>query len=137
MTSFEKRMAIILGDVSYKDWVFRVGHDSVGLHYLQVRVSSVRDEWHSIKWRLSIHMTDNEIVQTALKAVLTAEEHEARYRFLYRNVAIFGPHWDVEGLWDLGGSEGAAQERNPVTGARDGIEAQHGLNDTYPGDPYP
>ena len=28
MTSFEKRMAIILGDVSYKDWVFRVGHDA-------------------------------------------------------------------------------------------------------------
>ena len=26
----------------------------------------------------------------------------------------------------------------PYSGpARDGIEAQHGLNDTYPGDPYP
>jgi hypothetical protein len=28
-------------------------------------------------------------------------------------------------------------DEQPARIARDGIEAQHGLNDTYPGDPYP
>lgn len=53
------------------------------------------------KWRLSEHMTRSEIVQTALKCVLTSVEHEARERFLYRGQAIFGPHFDVEQLVDL------------------------------------
>ena len=50
------------------------------------------------KWRLSQHMTNSEIVQTALKCVLTAVEHEARENFKYRGQAIFGPHFDVEAL---------------------------------------
>jgi hypothetical protein len=50
------------------------------------------------KWRLSQHMTASEIVQTALKCVLTAVEHEAREHFTYRGQAIFGPHFDVEAL---------------------------------------
>ncbi len=52
----------------------------------------------SRKWRLSEHMTRSEVVQTALKAVLTAVEHEAREKFLYRGRAIFGPHFDVDEL---------------------------------------
>jgi hypothetical protein len=40
-------------------------------------------------------------VRTALKAVLTAEEHEARERFLFRGRAIFGPNIDVDGLREV------------------------------------
>lgn len=43
-------------------------------------------------------MTVSELVQTALKAVLTAVEHEVREQFLYRGRAIFNPHCDVEEL---------------------------------------
>jgi len=52
----------------------------------------------SRKWRLSTYMTKSELVQTALKAVLTAEEHEARETFHYKGEAIFGPHFDIEEL---------------------------------------
>lgn len=53
------------------------------------------------KWKLSEHMTRSEIVQTALKCVLTSVEHEARERFLYKGQCIFGPHFDVEQLVKL------------------------------------
>ena len=50
------------------------------------------------KWKLSVHMTPSELVQTALKCVLTSVEHEAREQFRYRGLAIFGPHFYVEQL---------------------------------------
>ena len=53
------------------------------------------------KWQLSQFMTRSEVVQTALKCVLTAIEHEAREQFKYRGWPIFGPHFDVERLADL------------------------------------
>ena len=52
------------------------------------------------KWYISPHMTQSEIIHTAFKAVLTAEEHEIREAFLYRNQAIFAPHLCVNWLSD-------------------------------------
>ena len=52
-------------------------------------------------WRLSHHMTPGELVQTALKAALTAEEHEAREWFTYKGKAIFGPHLDIDKLVEI------------------------------------
>jgi hypothetical protein len=49
-------------------------------------------------------MTDAEILGTALKAVLTAEEHEARERFLYLGRAVYGPHMSLLALWHAAGS---------------------------------
>jgi len=57
--------------------------------------------WTGRKWRVSKHSTKSEVVQTCLKAVLTAVEHEAREHFVYRGHAIFGPHFDVDALVDL------------------------------------
>lgn len=56
------------------------------------------------KWFLSYYMTDSEIVGTALKAVLTAVEHETREQFLYRGHAIYAPHYNVEALVALSAS---------------------------------
>ena len=70
--------------------------------------------WAGRKWRLSPHMTDSEIVGTALKAVLTAEEHEARENFLYRGRPIFGPHLDVDQLWELAGRQNALSVRDEM-----------------------
>ena len=50
------------------------------------------------KWLLSEHMVKSEIVATAMKAVLAAEEHEARELFKYKGKAIYNPHIDVEML---------------------------------------
>lgn len=68
---------------------------------LQVQFAADGDVWRGRKWRLSKHMTPSEVVQTCLKAVLTAEEHEAREHFLYQGRAIFGPHINIEALWEV------------------------------------
>lgn len=53
------------------------------------------------KWYVSSHSCKSEIVQTALKAVITNAEHEAREKFKYRGKAIFGPHLNVDKLLEF------------------------------------
>ena len=106
-------MMHVLQDVECDDWWFKVGGsdqpDQPDQPYLQVYkdgVCNVTSETYPVngrKWRLSPHMTRSEIVQIALKAVLTAEEHEVRERFKYRGRSIFDPHYDVDQLWRLRG----------------------------------
>jgi hypothetical protein len=48
--------------------------------------------WRGRKWPIEPEHTEGEIVRTALKAVLTAVEHEAREQFLFDGKAIFDPH---------------------------------------------
>lgn len=106
-----------LKDVAYKNWEFYVGFDQRA--YLQVRFmaddATARTGQpgmiHGRKWWLSQHMTDSEIVQTALMAVLAAEEHEARERFTYKGRAVFGPHIDLGALWL---ASGYTVHRDPV-----------------------
>lgn len=101
----------VLRNVHYRGWSFLVreddAHRSNARCYLQIAFNAPnRDDgknaaWTGRKWFLSSHMTVSEIVQTALLAVLAAEEHEARENFMYRGRAIFGPHWDVDELVEL------------------------------------
>lgn len=95
-----------LSQVHYKDWefLFVITGD---FGYLQIQFNAPDNDafikgtikrYHSRKWLLSQHMTKSELVTTALKAVLTAEEHEAREQFSYKNIRIFDPHVDVEAL---------------------------------------
>jgi hypothetical protein len=53
------------------------------------------------KWHISQSATESEIVQTAFKAVVTWQEHEARDQFTYKGARPFSPHFDVEGLVEL------------------------------------
>ena len=105
----------ILADVRYLDWEFQVG-DEGGRAFLQVRFhapdaeSSATGPQHCRKWMLSPFMTRGEVVQTALLAVLTAVEHEARERFTYQGQAVFGPHFDLDALLQAC-REGARQVR--------------------------
>lgn len=95
-----------LADCAFDAWRFHVGRDG-DRAFLQVVATEPCAEtgepiaWKSRKWWLSPHMTKSEVVQTALKAVLTAVEHEARERFRYRGKPIFGPHFDVDRLVEL------------------------------------
>lgn len=57
-------------------------------------------------WYLSQHMTESELVLTAFKAALTAEEHECRERFQYRGRRILNPHVSVRALWSVCENEG-------------------------------
>ncbi len=71
--------------------------------YLQVRLPPDRggERWHGRKWMLSYHMTEGEIVQTALMACLAAEEHEAREAFTYKGHVLFGPHISIDRLLEV------------------------------------
>jgi hypothetical protein len=94
---------LILHDIAYKDWQFYIGEKD-GVLFLQVRLFRLSEPGklqHGRKWLLSEHMVKSEIVQTAFKAVLTAEEHECREQFRYRGEPIFGAHYDVEALHEL------------------------------------
>lgn len=107
MHPFEKLLRDTLADIAYKDWVFRVEKDAVGLWFLQMQVSGpdlvtqAPIIWSGRKWRLSMHMEKGEILRTALQAVLSAEEHEAREQFHYCGRAVFGPHLNVDRLWEI------------------------------------
>lgn len=46
-------------------------------------------------------MTPSEFVQTVFKAFLTSYEHRARESFLFRGRRVFGPHFNVDKLWEI------------------------------------
>lgn len=95
------KVADIVSKVSYDKWLFTasIAGDRV---YIQGRFiapdSSVQ---HTRKWYISCHSTRNEIVQTCLKLVLTAAEHEVRETFKYKGEAIYSPHFDPDLLVEL------------------------------------
>jgi hypothetical protein len=97
----------ILYRVYYKNWDFRVYAVHNGPFYIMVTFKETDNStgevtaWKSRKWMLSEHMTKSEVVQTAFKAVMTAEEHETREKFTYRGKTIFGPHFDVDKLVEI------------------------------------
>lgn len=93
--------------IEFQDWGFKVDSTFGGDIYLQVVFLAPDNDggefatWSQQKgrkWTISEHATDAEIVSTALKAVLTALEHEAREQFTFDGVAIFNPHIDLEAL---------------------------------------
>jgi len=108
MDSLAMRFREILSRLSFNDWKILAIRDSVShRYYLQVQVDGICNvtkepcKWNGRKWFLSEYMTDSEVVHTALKAVLTAVEHEAREQFLYKGEPIFHGHFDVEALHEI------------------------------------
>jgi hypothetical protein len=83
----------IIGEVECGDFRFSV-EEQGGALWLSVS----RDTLPGRRWPIDPLATPGEVVQTALKAVLTWEEHESRERFHYRGQQVFGPHLDVEAL---------------------------------------
>lgn len=95
------RVCDILKKIEYKDWQFQWAViDHKGL-LLWVSFDADGESWTGRKWYVSWRATDSEITQTCLKAVLTAEEHEAREKFLVDGRAVFGPHIDVSFLHSI------------------------------------
>jgi len=60
--------------------------------------SGVRKTYHGRKWHVARDADESDVVRTAFKAVATWQEHEARDRFEYRGVPIFGAHAEVGDL---------------------------------------
>jgi hypothetical protein len=113
-------LEFLIAQINYKPgWRITVHGTDGGGFYLQIRFESedpcthVVGEQSGRKWFLSPHMTDGEVVQTALMAVLAAEEHEAREFFTYRGRAIFGPHFNLQKLVALCDEADACEVRQP------------------------
>lgn len=106
----KEKIVEILRGITYLDWKFHIHYvRPSGFMYLQLEFDAPDITTGQIvkvksrKWMLSPHMTKSEIVQTALKAVLTSVEHEAREQFKYAGRAVFGPHVDVDVMWEVAG----------------------------------
>jgi hypothetical protein len=104
----------IVSRCQYLDWKFDVYELPPRTFYV-LRVAFVADgaQHHGRKWLISRFSTPSEIVQTCLKAVLTAIEHEAREKFLYRGEAIFGPHFNVDALLGVATEKRSPPNSNP------------------------
>jgi len=111
---------LAVSEIEFKNWGFFIERKGEVL-YLQIKFLAPDTDSGKAnlqiqsgrKWMLSEHMTKSELIQTALKAVLTAEEHEAREQFLYKNKAVFAPHFNVDVLHDLDENE-AHETRTPI-----------------------
>ena len=97
----ERRFRSFLSAIRYRDgWDICLRRDG-SRWYLQVRFKAPDIETgkpatqYGRKWLLSPHMCESEIVTTAFKACLAAEEHECKERFRYRGQPVFTPHLDV------------------------------------------
>ena len=97
----------VLSKIRYKNWVLILDND--GRPFLRwlfwaqdltkpFNESAEKLEQYSRKWYLSEHMTEGELVQTALAAALMAEEHECREAFWYDGDRITQPHQDMEAM---------------------------------------
>lgn len=108
----------ILSAVTYKDWWLLVTKDRQrgDAYYIQwhfkarcVKTGGVYEQ-KGRKWYLSPYMTESELVGTAFKAALTAEEHECRESFNYYGHRVFNPHVDVRALLEVCDREDVREE---------------------------
>lgn len=92
----------------FEEYTFQVREGHGGIHlqasYTEADiVTGKREAQFTRKWVLSPAMTLSEVVQTCFKLVMTSMEHRTREGFKYRGRRVFGPHFDVEALWQLCG----------------------------------
>jgi hypothetical protein len=93
----EKEIRYVVAGVKYKDWAFNVNTAINGGPTLTILFTAY--DWYlnrveaqmSRKWILEPR-DESELLRTVWLAVITAEEHEAREKFTYRDKRIFGPH---------------------------------------------
>src|ERR1044072_6984366 len=103
-TMTRAELVVILRRVKYRDWEFRTLHQGNTGGWL-MNVSFLDDtgtRQHGRKWYISQHMCLSEVVQTCLKAILTAVEHEVREQFTFDGQAVYSPHLDAEQLKAVG-----------------------------------
>lgn len=94
----------VIENIKCEDYTFIISENGQYLqaaYYDRDIVTGRNEIQRTRKWRLSPHMVKSELVQTALKCVLTSHEHRVREHFLYRGRRIYGPHFDVDALWEI------------------------------------
>lgn len=117
--TFPIRLANLISRCKFPEHHFEIAQQEGGRWFLRMRLPQKADareaptaQWWNGRWfRLSPHMTDGEIVQTAFLAVLTFLEHEAREAFTFDGEAVMGPHLDIHELVRLHKEGKAVQAR--------------------------
>lgn len=110
----------IINQIKYKDWFFRI-EERRDCFLLQVRFyadDTISKHWRlqtCRKWFISTHACKAEIVRTAFKAILAAEEHEVAEHFKYKGVPIHSPHLDPDKLTNIFLSEDSPYNRRRKT----------------------
>lgn len=94
----------ILQNIQYKDWQFEAVQESADIILVRVYFQTGSYQYGRW-WVIENDHNVSQVVQTVLKAILTAEEHEAREEFRYHGKRIFGPHIDVNFLSDSVGKK--------------------------------
>ena len=113
-------MRDLLQLVQFDDYAFHITEAGEGNIYLQPSyvdadiVTGKMEVQHTRKWKLSPHMTKSELVQTAFKLCMTSMEHRCRESFLYQGRRVFGPHFDIDRLWEFCGSGDAHDYRKDL-----------------------
>jgi len=119
MQTLENIKKLVSG-VSFNDWNYLVRMDDLR-PYLQIKFMAPDNmsettelfEQNCRKWMLSYHMTDDEIISTAMAATLMAVEHETREQFMWEGQPVFRPHMRVRELHSLS-SRGMTSKREEV-----------------------
>lgn len=107
MPDYPAQIEAVVARCAFGDYTFDVKVNQGGGIYLQARyvdadiVTGRPEQQFTRKWLLSPHMTPSEIVQTCFKLAMTSMEHRTRERFTYRGKRVFGPHFDVDALWQI------------------------------------
>lgn len=96
----------VVNSIQYKEgWNFQISQNAENEFVLQlcIPVVDVLTKEHRLafgrKWIIPFKQ-EGDILRTALMAVLTMEEHEARELFKYKGAAIYGPHQEISRLLD-------------------------------------
>lgn len=92
----------VLSRIKYKDVKFVCNDEPSETLWIQCQYPVI-DQGKSRtakgrRWVIESDWSDWQVSGTALKAVLTLEEHEAREQFLYNGVSVFYPHYDIDDI---------------------------------------
>ena len=105
----EQECEELIRAIDYKDWGFETNY-SLGEMRLRVEFDADGERQYGRWWLIDLDIaTKSDIVQTALKAALTAEEHETREHFYFHKRRLYSPHFDPDALASL------AQYRNNLS----------------------
>jgi len=100
-----EEMQAVVEAIEFPEYTFRIlikGGGEFPVYLLQAYydepdiVTGKVTTQYTRKWVLSEHAVPSEIVQTALKCILTSMEHRTREHFKYKGERVFSPHFDID-----------------------------------------
>ncbi len=99
----EQRIQEVLSHVRYKGWSLKIAPMGLGAScfrlWVELPTHCVNTGMPALLMSGEVVVngtaSEDEILRTCLKQILSTEEHEAREHFLYKGVRVFDPHRPV------------------------------------------